>query len=265
MRHSIGHIDYHVVDACNLACEFCTHYSNFKGPANIMSVDAIEAEWGKWSNVIRPERIHIIGGEPLLNPNIVEIVRLAFRIWTESEICLYSNGLLLKNHPGIKGALRGGRYVLGLHYCDERDRETEEQVRQFFFDSGVKVDVVDGALGWFQFYKFDTDENPVPYNDGDPRASWSNCIAAQQGCLVMRHGRLWKCPQVAFADRAGVDHWFEGYESCLPSDDVAKWLAKEDEPCCGRCPSTQQFTPHGAGHMKSRKSLVQIAIESKKA
>lgn len=254
---TIRQFDYHVVDACNLACEFCTHYSNFKGPANIMTIDAIEAEWSQWATVIRPERIHIIGGEPLLNPNIVEIVRLAFRLWTDSAICLYSNGLLLKNHPGIRGALRGGRYILGLHYCDDRDRETEKQVRQFFFDSGVEVDVVDGDLGWLQFYKFDVDGKPIPYDDGDPRSSWSNCIAAQQGCLVMRHGRLWKCPQVAFADRAGVSHWFDGYRPCSINDDIQEWLSREDEHCCSNCPAKPQFTDHGASFMKPRLPIVE--------
>lgn len=247
----VKQIEYHVVDACNLACEFCTHYSNFKGPANVKSLEECESEWSVWSKVIKPDRFHIIGGEPLLNKQIVEIVRLAFRLWPETIIYLYSNGLLLKNHPGLRGALKGGRYALGLHYCDERDRKTEEFVRKFFLGSGVSVDVVDGAQGWLQFYEFKNGV-PVPYDDKNQRASWECCIAAQQGCLVLRNERLWKCPQVAFADRAGIAHWFDGYESCLPTDDIEKWLAKEDEACCGRCPAKQQFVPHGADHMKPR-------------
>lgn len=257
MKQAIGHFDYHVVDACNLACDFCTHYSNFKGPAGIRSPQDIESEWSQWKDVISPERVHLIGGEPLLNPNIVEIVCLAFSTWTEATICLYSNGLLLHKHPGLKGALRGGRYIVGLHYGEQRDAETEMKVRDFF-GPDVSVDVIDGSREWLQFYKFDSEGKPIPYSDGNQRASWECCIAGQQRCYVMKDGRLWKCPQVAFADRAGVDHWFDGYQACYPNDDIAGWLSKEDEACCSRCPSQRQFTKHGSDHMNARLPLVQI-------
>lgn len=255
MRHPIGHIDYHVVDACNLACEFCTHYSNFKGPANVMSVDDIRKEWGLWSPLINPERVHLIGGEPLLNPSIVEIVRLAFQVWNESTICLYSNGLLLKNHPELKEALRGGRYALGLHYGDHRDAETERFVRNFF-GPDVEVDIVDGSKEWLQFYKFDSGI-PVPYSDGNPRESWENCVAGQSRCYVLKSGKLWKCPQVAFADRAGVSHWFDGYQPCFVNDDIQEWLSREDEHCCSNCPAKPQLTDHGASFMKPRLPIVE--------
>lgn len=252
----IKQIEYHVVDACNLACEFCTHYSNFKGPANLKTLEQCESEWSPWAEVVRPDRFHIVGGEPLLNPQIVEIVRLAFRVWPETTIYLYSNGLLLKKHPGLQSALKGGRYALGLHYCDDRDKQTEKFVRRFFLGTGVAVDVVDGSQGWLQFYQFE-DGKPVPYSDGDQRASWECCVAAQQGCLVLRSGSLWKCPQVAFADRAGVSHWFDGYQPCSVNDDIQEWLSREDEHCCSNCPAKPQFTDHGASFMKPRLPIVE--------
>lgn len=248
-KHTIGHIDYHVADACNLACKFCTHYSNFKGPANFVSVDDARNEWRQWSERIKPERVHLIGGEPLLNPNVVELVKLAFEVWTESTICLYSNGLLLNRHPGLKEALSGGRFVLGLHYGDDRDRQTELMVREFF-GCAVHIDIVDGINNWLQFYRIGTNGEPIPFDDGDQRSSWQNCAAAQQRCFVLRDNKLWKCPQVAYADRAGVSHWFEDYRACSPSDDLAEWLQRTDESCCKRCPSRPQSTTHGAKHMQ---------------
>lgn len=247
----IDKIDYHVADACNLSCEFCTHYSNFRGPANFKTVEQCEGEWAALARRVNVAKFNIIGGEPLLNPEIVDIVLLAFRTWPRATICLYSNGLLLKNHPGLRWALKGGQLILGLHYCDDRDRATEQHARQFFLGTGVPVYVVDGAAGWLQHYKIE-DGQPVPYNDGNQRASWENCIAAQQRCFVLKDNRLWKCPQVAFAKRAGIS-WFDDYESCGLDQDIEKWAALEDEPCCRNCPATQQFTPHGSGFMVLRK------------
>lgn len=247
----VKQLDYHIVDACNLACEFCTHYSNFRGPANILSPEAIEMEWGPWAQKIVPHHINLIGGEPLLNPGIVDIVRLAFCTWPSSVICLYSNGLLLKRHPGLRGVLKGGRYVLGLHYGDSRDKETEAFVRDFFLDTGVQVNVVDGMKGWLQFYKISDTGDLLPFADNDQRSSWENCVAAQQRCFVLKDSRLWKCPQVAYAKRAGIS-WFDDYESCGIDGDIESWIRLEDEACCKNCPAAERFTGHGAGFMTLR-------------
>lgn len=251
----IKQFEYHVVDACNLACEFCSHYSNFKGKANILDPLRIESEWKQWTSRIRPKRVHLIGGEPLLNPNISSIVALAFRCWPDSTICVYSNGLLLKNHPSLRGSLKGGRFVLGLHYCDEEDKATERFVRKFFLDAQVEVEVVDGAQGWLQFYQINSEGKPEPFNHGNRRSSWENCIAAQQRCFVMKNGKLWKCPQVAYSDRAGIANWFADYEACTPDDDIHEWKNREEESCCSNCPATAIAARHGRSFMRHRLPL----------
>lgn len=250
-------LEYHVVDGCNLACEFCSHYSNFKGPANILEIDQIEEEWRHWSEKIRPNRLHLIGGEPLLHPKISEIVALAFRVWPLSRICLYSNGLLLKKHPTLRKVLKGGQFALGLHYCDERDQETERNVTNYFLGTGTDVSVIDGSKGWLKFYDFDEAGRPVPYRDNDQRASWENCVAAQQKCFVLRNNYLWKCPQIAYSDRAGVADWFADYLPCSADSDILEWTLKEDEKCCLSCPAAPQPTPHGKDFMRPRLPVIQ--------
>lgn len=249
---TIGHIDYHLVDSCNLACDFCSHYSNFKGPSNMVSVDQAREEWLRWSKVIRPQRFHLIGGEPLLNPNLVELVRLAFDVWKDSMICLYSNGLLIDRHPELKEALSGGHYLLSLHYGNEKDEQIESNVRRFFQGSNVGIHIlVTRKSEWLSFYQFDKDGKLIPYNDGDQRKSWENCIAGQSRCFVLRKDRLWKCPQVAFADRAKIT-WFDDYKSCSIEDDIQEWALREDESCCSNCPASKQVVPHGEQWMVRR-------------
>lgn len=257
MPSIISQLEYHVVDACNMACEFCSHYSNFKGPANLLSVEQAKLEWAEWSLKVNPNRFHVIGGEPLLNPKISEIILAAFEIWSTSTIVLYSNGLLIHKHPKLRDALSGGRFALGLHFCDERDSKIEANVREFFSGSNVDIDVIDGSQGWMQFYRFSRDGTPVPYTDDLQRKSWENCVAAQQRCFVLRDNKLWKCPQIAFADRAGID-WFSGYSPCDLGSDIEKWISLEDEPCCKNCPATKQFTSHGAKFMNSRLPIVEL-------
>ena len=61
----------YVTDRCNLDCAYCTEYDNSRPHP---SLDDLK----KWIRKIRElgtMRIALVGGEPLMHPSIVEIVR----------------------------------------------------------------------------------------------------------------------------------------------------------------------------------------------
>ena len=250
----INQLEYHVVDACNLACEYCSHYSNFKGPANIVSVEQATEEWSTWAELVTPKTFHIIGGEPLLNKNILSIIEVSFKIWKGSQIRLYSNGILIDNFPELGDVLAGGSFFLGLHYGDHRDKEIEAKVRSYFKPYNVKVSIVNGSLGWVKTYDI-KEGTPQPFNHNNQRASWENCIAAKQRCFVLKNNQLWKCPQIAYADRPNIQ-WFNSYNTCKPTDNISEWASLEDEECCKNCPAIMIYTPHGAEHMNRRLPII---------
>ena len=66
-------IDIHVANRCNLNCDGCNHWSNY-GFTEVFSVDTLY-EWAEpWSKILNPERINLLGGEPLLNKQCGKIV-----------------------------------------------------------------------------------------------------------------------------------------------------------------------------------------------
>lgn len=243
MLVSVSNIDYHVIDACNLSCDYCSHYSNFKGPANCVSVEKAEKEWGDWSKVISPRKLNIIGGEPTLNPDLPELVRLACRIWSQSEIHLYTNGANLHRLPELRSAMRNCHVDLGLHLSADENRKIVEKVQRFFFGSKASVHIVPINQKFTPFYR-QVDGKVAPYEDNDQRASWSRCVAGQFRCFVLKDNFLWKCPQVAYAERAGVRDWFKEYEPCPVDGDVFTWVLREDESCCLRCPANPEQIRH---------------------
>jgi hypothetical protein len=252
----IDHIDYHLADSCNLSCEYCSHYSNFKGPANTVTVEQAEKEWGIWSKLIQPKRIHLIGGEPLLNPHLCDLVMLARSIWNKSLICVYSNGILIDKHPDLKVVLDGGLFFLSLHHRNDVDNQVKSKVMSYFDNSNVGLHIlVNTTSDWYSFYQIDQLGNLKPYTDGDQRSSWLNCVAGQSRCYILRDSKLWKCAQVAYADRAGIT-WFKGYQPCGPEDDIQAWAQLEDEACCANCPATKQLQAHGAEYMKRRLPII---------
>src|SRR6266705_2530233 len=79
----------YVTDRCNLDCAYCTEYDNSRPHP---SLDDLK----KWIRKIRElgtMRIALVGGEPLVHPNIVELVRYCRELGFATS--LTTNGFLL--------------------------------------------------------------------------------------------------------------------------------------------------------------------------
>ncbi len=236
-------IDYHVIDNCNLACDFCSHYSNFARPKSIYTIEQATEEWEKWRPYIQPSRLHLLGGEPTLHPDLEQMAKKAHQVWDKSEIWIYTNGTYLDRHPNLHHYVHG--IVLMKHYKDMGS--ILDQCNRF------NIADVRESSQWFRFYNL-VNGKPTPFRDEDKRASWANCIAKE--CVVLRNSKLWKCPQVAFHMDAKID-WpeFNNYVALDNPEGLSEWLKKEDEECCSCCPANPK---------QYHKPLVQLGIGNPK-
>lgn len=86
----------HVCDHCNLNCAGCNHLSNLANPRFIdratLKSDMIQI-YSMHGDV---PRIGIMGGEPLLHPDIKEILIDTRDVFQESRLLLSTNGVLCK-------------------------------------------------------------------------------------------------------------------------------------------------------------------------
>lgn len=226
---STNKIEYHVVDNCNLSCNFCSHYSNFHRPKAIVDIEAAKTEWLYWSRYITPKRFSLIGGEPTLHPNLTELAIAAKEIWNKSSIWLFSNGTYLHRHPELHKHI--DNLIISSHYEDMSD--ISKEVKRF------KSSQIRGTTKWLQYYKI-VDGKKVPYTDNNQRQSWKVCVAKE--CIVLRHNALWKCPQLAFHRDVGID-WekFNNYKPLTNPELLEEWLSREDEECCSCCPAKQIY------------------------
>src|SRR4051794_8806251 len=79
----------YVTDQCNLDCAYCTEYDNSKPHPSLEDLT-------RWLTRIRnlgTVRVALVGGEPLMHPDIVEIVRRAKKLGLLTS--LTTNGFLL--------------------------------------------------------------------------------------------------------------------------------------------------------------------------
>src|SRR3982751_1367479 len=79
----------YLTDRCNLDCSYCTEYDNSKPHPKLEDLKL----WIKKIRDLGTMRIALVGGEPLMHPNVVEIVRYCRELGFATS--LTTNGFLL--------------------------------------------------------------------------------------------------------------------------------------------------------------------------
>jgi len=125
-----------VTDICNLACPGCFRRNNFEGHRPLTEIKKEILQCREMTNC---SRISISGGEPLLYPDIIEVVKFITSL--KLKCIILSNGELLT--PDFAAKLRkAGLYQFFLHVDSGQDRpgwtnKTESgmnDLRQYYVD-----------------------------------------------------------------------------------------------------------------------------------
>src|SRR5262245_42354681 len=96
----ITQLELHVAHSCNLTCESCSHYSN-QGHKGLLDLATADAWLSSWSSRLAPGHFNLVGGEPTLNPDLSNFVRLARRHWPTAQLRVITNGFLLHRHGDL--------------------------------------------------------------------------------------------------------------------------------------------------------------------
>lgn len=243
-------LEIHVAHSCNLTCESCAHFSN-QAHTGLLSLKTAEDWYRIWSPRLRPEQFSLLGGEPTLNKDLAQLVLLTRQYWRDSHIILVTNGFLLPRHdPQLPLALAQANVSLHLsiHFdsveYEQRLAPAKALVEDWIQQYQIKVHWRPSEGTWTRRYHGWGPEM-TPFSDGDQRASWNHCRA--RWCVQLHEGMLWKCPPLAYLGlqqkRHGLRPEWNRYlnyqplsETCT-DDELAEFLAREDEPSCEMCPA----------------------------
>lgn len=91
----IDYFETHIEDACNLKCRGCSHFSGLVKKSRPKDLAESEREFARLSEIEEVGTIRIMGGEPLINPQFIEYLRIARRHFPDSNIVLVTNGILV--------------------------------------------------------------------------------------------------------------------------------------------------------------------------
>lgn len=183
----MNYIETHLVDHCNLKCRGCSHFSGLAGPyfKNLSEYEDEIRQLAKITNH-NIHTIRLMGGEPLLHPDVVEFCIVTRQYFPYSQIALVSNGILLPkltdeqintlNHYNIELCM--SNYGLKL------DQNQINKFNHHYFHN--KNDMYNISLD------LERTQNNV--------SSFNNCDIVKGSWYFFKDGRLYQCCVMANID-----------------------------------------------------------------
>ena len=96
----LPYLEFHVADHCNLNCRACEHYCGLVKDPKFTFFPKFAQDFERLHNFIDDiDMIRILGGEPLLNPEISEYVKISRRLYPHANVYVVTNAILLPKMP----------------------------------------------------------------------------------------------------------------------------------------------------------------------
>lgn len=95
-KHKMLGFRFHVAEHCNLNCRGCNNFSPIAEP-EFIDVSQLRKDLERLSGLFgrKCSYIWLSGGEPLLHPEIISIMRAVRENFSDCEVAIFSNGILL--------------------------------------------------------------------------------------------------------------------------------------------------------------------------
>lgn len=224
----------HLTDHCNLNCKGCSHFSNLAAPA-FADPEQLDREFERLAHLFEITEIYLLGGEPLLHPEVEKFLRSARRHFPRTKLILLTNGILLpKMAPEFWRTM--GEERITLMYDDYPIVLKTDLIAERARENGVEVELMEH---YDEFFKLPIDAR----GSQDPADSFSRCRTVAN-CPTLRDGRLYPCAYIAYIDLFTERFGVEGLEpsaqdsiSIFDTDDAYRIMdfLLSPVPWCSHC------------------------------
>lgn len=254
-----------ITQACNLGCVGCTNYSDLRH-SGYVSWNQGREQLAPWLERVDIPDFGIMGGEPLINPEVRQWIRGIRELLPQAQIRFTTNGLLLsRNLDLVDLAAEVGNIVfkIGVHVNDpELERNisyifqrwpwqevTEYGIRRYKTHNNFRFQISRPETFWKTFRN--DYENMLPH-DSNPAAAFALCC--QKTCPLLYNGKIYKCSTsgllgdlLSKVGNPNPDQWqpylVDGLApDCSPAD-LSAFLDNFGRPhgMCRQCPQSQDL------------------------
>lgn len=217
----LEYLEYQVCDHCNLNCKGCTHYCNIS-EEGFADLDSYIRDLERLKELFRGiEKIRLMGGEPLLNRELPDFIKVTRRVFPEADIRIVTNGLLI---PGMGTELAEAMQSTNSSFDITLYPPTAtilDSVTKILLEYGIKSTISKSIIT--NFIKFKT-LRPV----NNPEKSAKGCRARK--CYFLRDGCLAKCSEPILAEKLNKRFFTDFYSNDIYNiydDEIDGWKLKK--------------------------------------
>ena len=188
-------VEYNLTEHCNLSCYQCDHASPLMAK-KFASLADFERDIRAFAEAVHVEEFRLVGGEPLLHPQLIEFMRVARETAIGDAIKVYTNGMLLHTMPDEFWALTDILWV--STYPGVRRRMSDEVIAAKCDEHGVLLDLRPTITE----FNRSCINNPVE-DAGLVSRIFSQCkMANEYSCFAIYDGMFFRCSVAPFTDLA---------------------------------------------------------------
>jgi len=203
MKPLLPFVETMITQVCNLSCQGCTNYSDLKH-SGFIPWEQGQEQITNWLSIIDIPDFGIMGGEPLINPQVRQWIRGVRELMPNSQIRFTTNGLLLEKNIDIVDLLcdvGNSVFKITVHLHDAKLEQLIEKIfKRYDFKPIQEYGIDRWAYGSFRvqinrpttFLKTyqGTYKNMLPYNS-NPQDAFKICC--QQNCPLLYQEKIYKC------------------------------------------------------------------------
>lgn len=251
-----------ITQVCNLSCLGCTNYSDLKHHGYV-SWDQGKEWLQSWKSRLDLDGFGIMGGEPLINPQVREWLRGTRDLFPSAQIRFTTNGLLLDRHWDIvdlAADLGNVTFKITVHtpgqeidsLIDRMMKRYEwKPVREFGIDRWISKNnfrfQVNRPNTFLKTYR-GSYQTMAPWMS-NPKDAFDICV--QQTCPLLHEGKIYKCSTAGLLsqtlerfDWPNRDQWNpfipDGLSPDCDDQDLNNFISNfgKVHSICGQCPDS---------------------------
>jgi len=234
-----------IIFSCNLNCNWCCLLSPYMKKVPLLTLEEVEATCSGWSQKLQLQEARIIGGEPLLHPNITEILDIFGEYWKPpTQILILTNGLLLETmSETFFEQLEKWNVILRITIQHNRFREQIMNSCHRLREGSFHFLDHDVSGSWRKLYQLE---------EGTPKLFVSDSKKAHEACSFKHicraiiNNELYQCTIFAYM-RKCYDYGIINDDRLLihkpatldmSPDELQQWLDADYSESCCVCPET---------------------------
>lgn len=182
--------DVNLVDHCNMKCKGCLRFSNLITDPKFADYGQMIKDWNRIKELFwGVERVKLMGGEPMLSPDLCNYICAAREIFPDADIMVTTNALLINDKCNeIFETMKKNNCFFDISLYEPMKQRISE-VEKLLTENGVWY-VINDSKG--DFYKV-MSKSP----DYDADKMYEACIA--KNCHHLREGKISVCSRPQYA------------------------------------------------------------------